>query len=607
MAPLIRIPSPIQPAQRSPHRNLPKGTVHFAASVRKLINIKVLLYVFLGLAAIFSTVLLFWKFGSFLRQFTRGRVFQNGKSFKTRYIKTWYGWVPQDRYNARQRAWKRVLGKPWRWLSWTDSSDDYSWVWWDPSCSGMEKHLHGHGHRRWLYRYLWGGDNADMKTKVKSTTARMDDDRALVRARQPACSSRGDNVDRSQRLKSVNQSTIVAYETTDFMIPLNPLTYFTFPLQSRPRESSPLANYQRLCLDNSESFPCYHPSYIQKQHFPKASPHRVTALHARRSLKIQRHINSTQHINRRAKNLREWAVRMQMGSLQDMISHYSGLDGRPCSPLSDLFNRSSDLQSIFSQHSSGLVVIDTVENPLSGQTRPAGLQMTTFSVLKGNKKSRSLHRRQSFNVASKSKRRKVSSSFVRTTSPTLTCMNNLLDDEVRFIDGLDRSLEWLLGECQPGRRGFSLPTLPNNWINKQARIVYATPCCASAEFMRLHGYSQKTDGFSDERKSAVLLHRVADTPHIDSWRAHINKQRRKNAIQDVKTIEHWESSAEEPPDNVLDPSSWILRRPPQGFAMSTKQKNSYYDVGGGRWEKFADWQVIDQREPNIGTRALNEG
>jgi hypothetical protein len=57
-------------------------------------------------------------------------------------------------------------------------------------------------------------------------------------------------------------------------------------------------------------------------------------------------------------------------------------------------------------------------------------------------------------------------------------------------------------------------------------------------------------------------------------------------------VELFEDSCEEPPDGKIDPASWILPKPPQGFGMSTKQKNAWYEGGAGWQEKLEDWQQV---------------
>ncbi|KAL2001583.1 hypothetical protein VTN02DRAFT_1562 [Thermoascus thermophilus] len=81
--------------------------------------------------------------------------------------------------------------------------------------------------------------------------------------------------------------------------------------------------------------------------------------------------------------------------------------------------------------------------------------------------------------------------------------------------------------------------------------------------------------------------------HQDSWRIAVNRERKSAGLQDLlNAIELFDGSADEPPDGKIDPASWILRRPPQGFGMSTKQKDAYYEGGAGWQETLSDWQKV---------------
>ncbi|THC95411.1 hypothetical protein EYZ11_005098 [Aspergillus tanneri] len=85
----------------------------------------------------------------------------------------------------------------------------------------------------------------------------------------------------------------------------------------------------------------------------------------------------------------------------------------------------------------------------------------------------------------------------------------------------------------------------------------------------------------------------AHTPRIDSWRKAMNRQRKASGLKDIiKSVELYDGSIEDPPDGRVDPASWILRKPPQGIHMSTKQETTYYEGGAGWQEQLGDWQRI---------------
>jgi hypothetical protein len=175
----------------------------------------------------------------------------------------------------------------------------------------------------------------------------------------------------------------------------------------------------------------------------------------------------------------------------------------------------------------------------------------------------------------------------------------MLDAEIRLIDTLDRQLEWLLSECHPGRRAFHFATLPNHWLNRKTWIVYDPPCRTSTELIRQYGDPRFRKHLPDvhtqpkKRKFPVIPRRRAVTPRIDSWRLAVNRHRQCTGIRDlVQAVDLYESSAEEPPDGAIDPACWILRKPPQGFGISSRQKNAYYDGGAGWFEKLDEWQRV---------------
>lgn len=171
--------------------------------------------------------------------------------------------------------------------------------------------------------------------------------------------------------------------------------------------------------------------------------------------------------------------------------------------------------------------------------------------------------------------------------------------EVRWIDSLDRKLGWFLREIQPGRRPFHFAILANHWINTETWMVFDPICRVPLDAMRERGdprfnvpYPAQTYG-SKHKYPQVARKRVR-TPKINSWRAAVNRGRKASGLKGVITgVEMYEnSSADEPPDGKIDPASWILRKPPQGFAMSTKQENAYYAGVGGWHETLGDWQKV---------------
>ncbi|KAL2820895.1 hypothetical protein BDW59DRAFT_164448 [Aspergillus cavernicola] len=170
--------------------------------------------------------------------------------------------------------------------------------------------------------------------------------------------------------------------------------------------------------------------------------------------------------------------------------------------------------------------------------------------------------------------------------------------EVRLIDNLDRRLEWLSTQLSPGKRPYHFALLANHWLNTETWIVYDPISRVSIDMRRRLGdprfnvpYPAPT--WAPNPKYPKACHRPAHTPKIDSWRAAMNRQRRTTGLKEfIKGIELYDSSAEDPPDGKVDPASWILRRPPQGFGLSARQRDKYYEGGIGWQEKLSEWEKI---------------
>ncbi|KAJ5960876.1 uncharacterized protein N7479_008026 [Penicillium vulpinum] len=177
-------------------------------------------------------------------------------------------------------------------------------------------------------------------------------------------------------------------------------------------------------------------------------------------------------------------------------------------------------------------------------------------------------------------------------------VDDLSDWEVRMMERLDRKLSWLFNEFTPGQKPYHFALLANHWLNRETWIVYDPISRVPADARRVWGdprfnvpYPQPD--FSPRPKYPASKRKRAQTPRIDSWRAAVNKRRKISGIRDaIRTITLYEESAEEPPDGHIDPGCWALPRPPQGFEMSTAQKNAWYEGGAGWQEKLDDWQQV---------------
>lgn len=178
-------------------------------------------------------------------------------------------------------------------------------------------------------------------------------------------------------------------------------------------------------------------------------------------------------------------------------------------------------------------------------------------------------------------------------------LERLSDWEIRLIDNLDRRLDWLLRELEPGRKPFHFPTLANHWLNRETWIVLDPVSRVPIDARRQRGDPRMNvpypkQAYEPKPKYPVALRKRAHTPKINSWRIAVNRQRRASGLRDiVKAVDLFDDySADDPPDGKMDPACWILRKPPQGFAMTTKQENTYYENGAGWQETLSDWRKV---------------
>ena len=175
---------------------------------------------------------------------------------------------------------------------------------------------------------------------------------------------------------------------------------------------------------------------------------------------------------------------------------------------------------------------------------------------------------------------------------------NLSDWESRLIDQLNRKVKWVYDEMTPGQKPYQFTLLANHWLNRETWLVTDPVSRVSTDYRRRWGdprCPRPDDGVSEvsKRKYPEVPRERARIPRLDSWRAAVNRQRSMTGNQNVlRSIQLYEGSAEEPPDGHIDTAAWMLPRPPQGFGMSTKQRNAWYERGTGWSEKLEDWQQV---------------
>ncbi|KAE8153755.1 hypothetical protein BDV25DRAFT_148735 [Aspergillus avenaceus] len=177
-------------------------------------------------------------------------------------------------------------------------------------------------------------------------------------------------------------------------------------------------------------------------------------------------------------------------------------------------------------------------------------------------------------------------------------MRDLSDWEIMMIDGLDRKLGWLSSQLLPGRRPFHFAMLPNHWLNTRTWIVYDPASRAPLDVKRRLGDPRFNKPYPKpdlgrKRRCPKVNPKIAHTPHINSWREAVNKNRKASGLKDlVKPVDLFDGSAEDPPGGQFDPACWMLRKPPQAFSLSSRQKETYYEGGAGWQEKLIDWQNV---------------
>jgi hypothetical protein len=529
-------------------------------SVKGLVRLRILVYILLITSAVFGIAVLLWKFGYFIRFFTLGRILQDRKPVDTRYIKTWYGWIPQDRYNSQKEAWENLRSGIRRWFSWSDRND-YTQIWWDSRLVREDKRqIDDISTTKW-------NPHRDPREDDSSTWNDFASSLSKPKRSVVAPSRVANDVPKDPKL--VNDS---------YYLPSRASTYLTFPFCLKPANPE----YHPACFIRNDDKT--HRKILKELILLSKKTHPASHRSVGR-LSIAR---SSTHNCRRLNYLREWATRLQMGSLQSIVQHHSGLLGRPGSPVSALYSSNSSAQKSASQEScemtaaprSIITQCDVGTSNSNTESVPANIQaFIPCGHGSTHWNSAPTHYKQA-EIAKKVQ--------------DLEQRRSVLDVEIRFLNKVDRNLEWLLNECQPGNRGFKFATLQTQlrWL------VYTNPCCASTEVMRRYGDGRTVvDSFEvldpRRRRPATVKHRRRHIASIDSWRAAINKARRQMEVPRVRSLEFYENSADEPPDTVIDSANWMLRRPPQGFGMSTSQKNSYYYGGIEGWAKLEDWQAVD--------------
>ncbi|KAJ5089656.1 hypothetical protein N7532_008340 [Penicillium argentinense] len=612
----------------------PKGPYTLPVNVQARINPKVFGALLGGTVGIFIFAVLFWKIGKYIRSFNRHRVLREGKLTTSRYARTWYGWVP---WETHQRN-KSVLAHSFKWildwLSWESSRTDYTWSYEPPHADAMwnpgpPTHCHG---------ALMGSfeSQTDDATNDGGVQSMMNTSEPPGSSHMRMLESTGTSIteelftppeqmdgacdgpyNRQISVSDINAPMPCITKKLDKSSgfrrytdsPLNAAAWSTLDLEHSgvrvPRNLRDRCNTrtgQGIHVDGQSLSHC--PAQVFEP-----------AMHARRA---------------QLRKCRAWSAKMQVKAKSRTLRAIRDSSGPPGTPFVEMLTSFLSEQSVseifmkqkFRSNSRQSNAV-SVQRPISidqksqreaklpdrakkyhttpvrlrprpGQAPEAGRRPTDTwdfplhddSILSPNTSLRKI------SLFSRGENTKPSNRMIGWSE------DGLCDWEVKLVDELNRKLGWIFDETTPGQKPYQFPLLANHWLNRETWLVIDPVSRVPTDSRRAWGdprfnvpYPEPT--YSPRPKYSGLIHRRAYNPRIDSWRAAVNRQRKASGLRDaVRTVELYEDSVEEPPDGHLDPGSWMFPRPPQGFEVSTKQKNAWYEGGTGWQETLEDWQHV---------------
>lgn len=612
-----QFPSPLRPPKEEPATPVPV-TKHFSA--------KVFFELFAGTFCIFVLGVLFWKLGAFFRRFTRGRVLKKGRTTDMRYARTWYGWVPLQRHEATKDILRKSWAKICEWTAWKTTRADYSWIWWDPGQKAYDEHRRKKEQLRWLPEFLrsqsitpadvmWNHDshfqcaNTSKEHQPATVTEAPRDIRVILRANVRLESSENTSPWKARFRQTKHQH---GYPTTPFIngLPLfNGATHISFPRRRT------LSQQERMFLSLDQPIKRYRgeiPFLDGESHGPVSQ--RIGPLSHRSLVNIQNQRKREQKNNTKmswgiysssrlrfrvlwlSRKYQVETAKMQLNTPNPSKYNQCGFRGPPGSPHIDTLgsHASEDIRLFRSfgrrQEGIGYLHLDRSRLPLESFSSPFNLRCGNTSSSEGSALSRTR--------AAKGKWPEKKGRRFASLKQELIPPQDLSEWEVRWINNVDRKLEWHVNQLSPGRRPFHFPLLANHWLNKRTWIIFDPASRVPSHNQRQWGDPRFNVPYPAPRWGAkpryqAVGHKLAQKPRIDSWRRAINRQRRASGIRNlIKTVELFDDSIDDPPDGMVDPASWMLRKPPQGFLISTKRDSIYYEGGRGWQEKFRDWQKV---------------
>ena len=646
-------PSPPRPPKEEPATPAPV-TKHFSA--------RVFFELFAGTFGIFVVGVLFWKLGRCLRRFTRGKVLREGKTTGMRYARTWYGWIPLQRHEAAKNLFQKCWVKICEWTAWKSTRADYSWVWWDPGQRAYEEHRRKKAQLRWLPEFLrsmsfttadamWNYDiqgqcaNTPKEHQPAAVTKAPRDIRIIHQISILPESSENTNQWEVQVSKTRHQ---LGYSTTPLInrgLPCKGATYRSFPrthdasidkchLPSRKDKmflslDQPIGKHRGRIpfLDGDGNDP------VSQQIVP---PLHQSLANTYRSRKLEQEYTTRKY--------RVQTAKTQLNASNPSKHNQSGFREPPGTPTTDtLGSHASENSQLFGSLGKrrGKKGRLSSDRSTKGMRSFKQLHFTERTVTKKSmdKDSRLLVFPHGELLPSSSRdmlshRRFTSSPFdsicgnisppgeptlFRTRAakgkwpeegdpegdPRFGSLNqkpippqDLSEWEIRWVDNVDRKLEWHVNQLSPGRRPFHFPLLANHWLNKRTWIIFDPASRVPTHNQRQWGDPRfnvpyPAPCWGAKPKYQAVGHKLAHTPRIDSWRVAVNRQRRASGIRNlIRTVELFDDSIDDPPDGMVDPACWLLRKPPQGFLASSKRDSTYYEGGRGWQEKFRDWQRV---------------
>ncbi|KAK2875210.1 hypothetical protein FQN49_001680 [Arthroderma sp. PD_2] len=549
-----------------------------AILVEERINLKTFVLLFVGTVCIFILGVLYWKLGTFLRSFTRSRVTGGGKSAASHHVRAWYGWVPVMDYNYQKERWKGEFNWVRRLMVWKSSHANYSWVWWDPGGEISKQRAEDEGRLRRiplrLMRYAIHGLRPGSSPQVPVNAEK----RTVTRDKSAPQGNRSNRPRRPRYFKATEFEDLYIPHTAhhSFLITTQKSRSKSFDdskhgLGYTPR-CPPVA--RRTVSDGHQGEACH-----VRFHYPTDQPLPARRRPGQSSLFSYEHsLDEIPAMKSLSWKYRAWGARMQCQTFGDTPRALRGHAGRPGTAMSF---------AIRSMMSSGSGGGSEIYQSLGGNTSTQ-LQHQPPLIKKNIPGSRCALGEDVLRIR---KRRGL-----RGRPPLRNCLSG---PEVRLVDNLDRKLEWLLSETDPGRKSFAFLLLHNHWLNRGTWVVMDPSSRISVQKKRLQGDPRvNTMAFGGTGKAPMLDDTPAprprtNTPRLDSWRVEVNRARASSGTKEIQRVaDLLEGSADEAADNNVDPASWILRKPQQGNGMSNKQKETYFEGPGGWSEKLDYWQHV---------------